>query len=130
MRRCSEICAFKFDDVKTLPKEKYALLLRKSKTDHFGESKLIPISKEQVEMISHWQDEIKQLDDHSLRSFKRDLSVRESLDPAAVKKILKFLQSKAQLQKIRELSSHLFRAGVAVDLLDKGVPLERIMLRG
>jgi len=29
-----------------------------------------------------------------------------------------------------ELSGHSFRVGAAVDLLDKGVPLERIMLRG
>jgi len=29
-----------------------------------------------------------------------------------------------------ELSGHSFLVGSAVDLLDKGVPLERIMLRG
>jgi len=130
MRRRSEICAFKFEDVKTLPNGKHALLLRKSKTDQFGEGKLIPISDELVEMISHWQDKIKQTDGYILRSFKRDLSVRESLDPAALNKILKLLQRKAKLQDIGELSGHSFRVGAAVDLLDKGVPLERIMLRG
>ena len=130
MRRRSEICAFKFEDVKTLPNGKHALLLRKSKTDQFGEGKLIPISDELVEMISHWQDKIKQTDGYILRSFKRDLSVRKSLDPAALNKILKLLQRKAKLQDIGELSGHSFRVGAAVDLLDKGVPLERIMLRG
>jgi len=130
MRRRSEICAFKFEDVKTLPNGKHALLLRKSKTDQFGEGKLIPISDELVEMISRWQDKIKQTDGYILRSFKRDLSVRESLDPAALNKILKLLQRKAKLQDIGELSGHSFRVGAAVDLLDKGVPLERIMLRG
>ena len=59
-----------------------------------------------------------------------DLSVRESLDPAALNKILKLLQRKAKLRDIGELSGHSFRVGAAVDLLDKGVPLERIMLRG
>jgi len=130
MRRRSEICAFKFDDVKTLPNGKHALLLRKSKTDQFGEGKLIPISDELVEMINHWQESIKQTDGYILRSFKRNLSIRESLNPAALNKILKFLQRKAKLQKIGELSGHSFRVGAAVDLLDKGVPLERIMLRG
>jgi len=81
-------------------------------------------------MICHWQDAIKQTDRHMLRSFKRDLSVRESLDPAALNKILKLLQHKAKLNDIGELSGHSFRVGAAVDLLDKGVPLERIMLRG
>ena len=36
MRRRSEICAFKFEDVERLPNGKHALLLRKSKTDQFG----------------------------------------------------------------------------------------------
>jgi len=79
MRRRSEICAFRFDDVKTLSNGKHTLLLRKSKTDQFGEGKFIPISDELVEMINHWQDCIKQTNGYILRSFKRDLSVRESL---------------------------------------------------
>jgi len=119
-----------FDDVKRLPNGKHALLLRKSKTDQFGEGKLIPISDELVGMINHWQGSIKQTDGYILRSFKRDLSVRESLDPAALNKILKFLQRKANLNNIGELSGHSFRVGAAVDLINKGVPLERIMLRG
>jgi len=130
MRRRSEICAFRFEDIKTLPNGKHALLLRKSKTDQFGEGKLIPISNELVGMINHWQDKIKQTDGYILRSFKRDLSVRESLDPAALNKILKFLQRNAGLNNIGELSGHSFRVGAAVDLVDKGVPLEKIMLRG
>ena len=65
-----------------------------------------------------------------LRSFQRDLSVRESLDQAALNKILKFLQRKAKMHNIGELSGHSFRVGAAVDLLDRGVPFERIMLRG
>jgi len=51
MCRRSEICAFRFDDVKRSPNGKHALLLRKSKTDQFGEGKLILISDELVEMI-------------------------------------------------------------------------------
>ena len=34
------------------------------------------------------------------------------------------------MQNICELSSHSFRVDAAVDILDEGVPLERIMLRG
>ncbi len=130
MRQRSEICAFRFDDVKALLNGKHALLLRKSKTDLCGEGKLIPISDELVEILSHWQDKIKQTDRYILRSFKRDLSVRESLDPAALNKILKALQRKAKMHNIGELSGHSFRVGAAVDLLDRGVPFERIMLRG
>ena len=119
-----------FEDVKTLPYGKHALLSRKSKTDQFGEGRLIPSSAKLVEMVNHWQDSIKQTDGYILRSFKRDLSVRERLHPAALNKILEFLQRKAKLKDIGELSGHSFRVGAAVDLLDKGVPLERIMLPG
>ena len=45
-------------------------------------------------------------------------------------KILKLIQQKAKLDNIGELSGHSFRVGAAVDLLDRGVPLKKIMLRG
>ena len=73
MRRRSEICAFKFDDVKTLPNGKHALLQRKSKTDQFGEGKLIPISDELVEMINHWQDKIKKTKGYILKKLSTRL---------------------------------------------------------
>jgi hypothetical protein len=38
--------------------------------------------------------------------------------------------SEAGLNKIGELSDHSFRVGDALDLLDKNIPLEKIMLRG
>ena len=43
---------------------------------------------------------------------------------------LKNLQKKAELNQIGELSGHSFRVGAALDLLDKNIPLEKIMLRG
>jgi len=99
--------------------------LRKSKTDQFGEGKLIPISEELVNLIDDWSETIGYEDGYILRSFKRNLSVRENLEPATVNKILKMLQ-----RKTKELSGHSFRVGAALDMLDRGVPLEKIMLRG
>ena len=130
MRRRSEICAFQFDDVQRLANGKYALLLRKSKTDQFGEGKLIPISEELVNLIDHWSETIGYTGGYILRSFKRNLSVRENMEPAAVNKILKMLQRKAKIKDIGELSGHSFRVGAALDMLERGVPLEKIMLRG
>jgi len=85
MRRRSEICAFKFEDVKTLPNGKHALLLRKSKTDQFGEGKLIPISDELVERISHWQDRIKQTDGYIVSKPKSDLYSSHFTNPSLSK---------------------------------------------
>ena len=130
MRRRSEICAFKLEDVQRLANGKYALLLRKSKTDQFGEGKLVPISEELVNLIDHWSETIEYEDGYILRSFKRNLSVRKNMEPAAVNKILKMLQRKAKLKDIGELSGHSFRVGAALDMLERGIPLEKIMLRG
>jgi len=65
-----------------------------------------------------------------LRSFKRNLSTNPSLTPASINHILKDLQKQAGLNQIGELSGHSFRVGAALDLLDKNIPLEKIMLRG
>jgi len=61
--------------------------------------------------------------------FKRNLSTNSSLTPASINHILKSLQKKAGLNQIGELSGHSFRVGAALDLLDKNIPLEKIMLR-
>ena len=52
------------------------------------------------------------------------------MEPATINKTLKVLQRKAKLNVIGELSGHSFRVGAALDMLERGVPLEKIMLRG
>jgi integrase len=55
MRRRSEICQFKFEDLQLLGNHKHALLLlRHSKTDQYNQGKIIPISGELSGMISSW----------------------------------------------------------------------------
>ena len=104
--------------------------MRHSKTDQYSQGKIIPISQELSGMISKWSLTIDQDSGHILRSFKRNLSTNPSLTPASVNHILKSLQKKAGLNQIGELSGHSFRVGAALDLLDKNIPLEKIMLRG
>jgi len=52
MRRRSEICQFKFEDLQHFGNHKHLLLLRHFKTDQYNEGKIIPISGELSEMIS------------------------------------------------------------------------------
>jgi integrase len=130
MRRRSEICQFKFEDLQHFGNHKHALLLRHSKTDQYNEGKMIPISSELSEMISKWSLAIDQDSGYILRSFKRNLSTNLSLTPASINHILKSLQKQAGLNQIGELSGHSFRVGAALDLLNKNIPLEKIMLRG
>jgi len=130
MRRRSEICQFKFEDLQHHGNHKHALLLRHSKTDQYNQGKIIPISDELSEMILIWSLAIDQDRGYILRSFKRNLSTNPSLTPASINHILKILQKKAGLNQMGELSGHSFRVGAALDLLDKNIPLEKIMLRG
>jgi len=58
------------------------------------------------------------------------LDAKSSLTPASINHILKSLQKKVGLNQIGELSGHSFRVGAAIDLLNKNIPLEKIMLRG
>ena len=81
-------------------------------------------------MISNWSLAINQNSGYILRSFKRNLFTNLSFTPASINYILKNLQKQAGLNQIGELSGHSFRVGAALDLLDKNIPLEKIMLRG
>ena len=130
MRRRSEICQFKFEDLQHHGNHKHALLLRHSKTDQYNQGRIIPISNELSEMISSWSLAIDQDNGYILRSFKRNLSTNLSLTPASINHILKDLQKQACLNQIEELSGHSFRVGTVLDLLDKNTSLEKIMLRG
>jgi len=130
MRRRAELCAFEFSDIKHISNARYAIHLRSSKTDQFGEGKLLHISDTLVELINCWKREANIEDGKILRGFFKGKSIRDKLNPSSINNILKQLQDKAQINDIGELSGHSFRVGGAIDMLIKGIPLERIMLRG
>ena len=130
MRRRSEICRFRFEDVQVMKNNHYGIILRQSKTDQFGIGKMIPISIELYQLIQRWSRKINQDKGFILRSFTKGLRVNESLNPASLNQIVKSLQKRANINSIGELSGHSFRVGAALDLLERGISLERIMLRG
>ena len=105
-------------------------MLRHSKTDQYNQGKIIPISSELSKMISSWSLAINQDNGYILRSFKRNLSTNSFFTPASINHVLKDLQKQAGLNQIGELSGHSFRVCAALDLLDKNIPLEKIMLKG
>lgn len=66
-----------------------------------------------------------------LRSIDRHGHVGSNLHPASVNTLLKALQKNLKMDSDeRTLSGQLFRVGAALDLLEQGEVLERIMLRG
>jgi len=130
MRRRSELCAFKFEDVGQAPNGKPAIRLNFSKTDQFGTGKILPISQEQFDLLEKWRSMISD-EGYILRSINRHGHFGNNLHPASVSTLLKALQKDLKVDYDEQpLSGHSFRVGAALDLLEQGEPLERIMLRG
>jgi len=130
MRRRSELCAFKFEDICKGANGKPAIRLNFSKTDQFGTGKILPISQELFDLLEKWR--IMTSDEgYILRSINRHVHIGTNLHPASVNTILRGLQKDLKMDSDEQtLSGHSFRVGAALDLLEQGEPLERIMLRG
>lgn len=130
MRRRSELCAFKFEDILRAPNGKPAIRLNYSKTDQFGMGKILPISQELFDLLENWRSMIGQ-EGYILRSISRHGNIGNNLHPASISTLLKALQKDLKMDYDEQpLSGHSFRVGAALDLLQQGQPLERIMLRG
>ncbi len=130
MRRRSELCAFKFEDVDHAPNGKPIIRLNFSKTDQYGTGKVLPVSEELLTLIGKWKG-IVDCEGYILRSINKFGHIGNSLNPASISTILKTLQKGLKPETNQQpLSGHSFRVGATLDLLEQGEPLEKIMLRG
>ncbi|ETN92826.1 Tyrosine recombinase XerD [Gammaproteobacteria bacterium MOLA455] len=130
MRRRSELCAFKFEDIELAPNGKTIIRLNFSKTDQFGTGKVLPVSEELLNLLDKWEGIVCN-QGYILRSINKHGHIGDSLNPASISTILKTLQEGLNSGSIQQpLSGHSFRVGAALDLLEQGEPLERIMIRG
>lgn len=130
MRRRSEICGFTFDDLTEIPRRGSAIRLVKSKTDQEGSSKLIPISQGLVDLILRWKVYAK-IEGAIIRSVDRHGNIGPQLNPGSVCTILNRLVAKTSFPNDdTRFSGHSFRVGAAIDLVECGASLEKIMLRG
>ena len=130
MRRRSELCAFKFEDIDCALNEKPIIRLNFSKTDQYGVGKVLPISEELLVLLERWKGTVGD-EGYILRSINKHEHIGKTLNPASISTILKTLQKNLKTEPMEQpLSGHSFRVGAALDLLEQGEPLERIMLRG
>ena len=130
MRRRSELCAFKFEDICQAPNRKPAIKLKFSKTDQFGMGKILPISQELLDLLEIWRSLVSD-EGYILRSISRHGHIGNNLHPASVSTLLKALQEELKMDtEEQSLSGHSFRVDAALDLSEQGEPLERITLRG
>ena len=130
MRRRSELCNFKFEDLTRIPGRGDAIRLMRSKTDQEGASKLIPISASLHRLITAWQDKY-QLEGVILRSVDRYGNIGDRLNSGSIGAILNRLKASLGSDVNNcHFSGHSFRVGAAIDLLEAGASLETIMLKG
>lgn len=130
MRRRSELCTFRFEDIDCALNGIPIIKLNFSKTDQYGMGKVLPISKELLNLLKKWKGLVG-TEGYILRSINKHGHIGDNLNPASISTILKTLQGGLKTGSSQQpLSGHSFRVGAALDLLAQGEPLERIMLRG
>ena len=130
MRRRSELCAFKFKDIANAPNGKPIIKLNFSKTDQYGAGKILPISEELMSLLNQWKGLVVS-ENYILRAINQHGHIGDNLNPASVSTILKRLQRNLGIASTQQsLSGHSFRVGAALDLLEQGESIEKIMLRG
>ena len=91
MRRRSELCAFRFEDISQAPNGKPIIKLTFSKTDQYGAGKVIPISEELLSLLNQWKASL-EMKDIFLRAINRHGISKKALCPSSVSTILKTLQ--------------------------------------
>ncbi len=132
MRRRSELCSFKWQDLEITHEGSGILLLRFSKTDQEGFGKRIPLSKETVSALLEWKEKARLKAGKILRGFKYHGQLSDELHPSNISKILKSLAKTADLEPsiVQSISGHSARVGRAQDLLKDGKSLPQIMTLG
>lgn len=130
MRRRSELCSFRFEDIEYLTHDKIGIWLRFSKTDQFGERKFIPISPALAALVENWRITMQVNKGYIPREVTKTGRIKPTMRPGSINLRLKVLQRAAKLHQHAELSGHSFRLGGDIDLLEAGESLEKIMLRG
>ena len=92
--------------------------------------KVIPISGELLNLLDKWGGIVGD-EGYILRSINKHGNIGNNLNPASISTILKTLrEGLTSGANEKSLSGHLFRVGAALDLLEQGEPLEKIMLKG
>ena len=88
MRRRSELCAFKFEDICKGANGKPAIRLNFSKTDQFGTGKILPISQELFDLLEKWRSMISD-EGYILRSISRHGHIGRQPTPSKYKHPIK-----------------------------------------
>ena len=129
MRRRSELCSFRFEDMQHSPTLGNVLWLRTSKTDQFGEGRPIVISDRLFDLIHKWR-RVCVTGGPILRGVDKHGNVSAKLNPGSIGTIINGLNLKLTAGTQPLYSGHSFRVGRALDLFAAGKSIEQIMIKG
>ncbi len=119
----------RFEDMELHPSGRAALHLRFSKTDQMGDGKLIPIGAELQEDLARWAERTGG-SGYIVRRVYCSGDIGTAMAPCNVRRHVGDIQTRAGLELGGKLTAGSFRVGAALDLLERGVSMEKIMLRG
>ena len=122
MRRRSEICSFRFEDMQHVQTLGNVLWLRKSKTDQFGEGYPIAISDRLYDLIQEWRG-VCGPEGPILRGVDKHGNLSAKLHPDSICTIINSLNLKITTNARKSYSGHSFRVGKALDLFTNGKSL-------
>jgi len=135
--RRSELAALLIEDIKFIEKDnltKASILIRKSKTDPFGEGRRLVLSETATTALKEWLERRRRhpKSGQLFMGVNRAQKITDSFSAAQINRIYKRLATRAGLSKelINQISGHSLRVGHAQDMVNGGESLPMIMSKG
>lgn len=130
--RRAELVELQIDDLTVKTDGSGTILVRKSKTDKYGEGRLAYLSAEALVHLQRWLNDAKLSTGPIFRGICGTQLMPTALHPYSVARILKDLARTAGLDKplVAKLSGHSMRVGAAQDMAAAGIDLGAIMHSG
>lgn len=127
-----ELVALLAEDLVPLPDGGARVLVRRAKTDPFGDGRWAFISPQAGRALSAWRQAAAIERGPLFRPFRNGVLLANDLHPIVVGRVLKSAAARAGLpeETIRRLSGHSMRVGAAQDLMIAGRDLLQIMTAG
>ena len=130
--RRSELVGLTIEDISPLDQGHAQILIRRSKTDPYGQGRLGGVSAETAMMLKTWLEAANLKHGFIFRRVRGDKVGEGALHPYTVNRILKNIALRAGLptETIQDLSGHSMRVGAAQDMVTSGMGVLPIMRAG
>lgn len=132
LTRRSELVALQSDDLVRREDGTFRVLIRRSKSDPFGEGRLAFTSQKTADLVSEWLDWRGPYIPWLFCPIYQGKALNRSLEVTAVREVIKSAARRCDMnpEEVNAFSGHSMRVGAAQDLLTKGFDTAAIMRAG